>query len=78
MVHLDGRYHLGEHMSLRCDRCGDKEFRVSQWRGDDFWQLLRLRMPIRCRRCHERKFVSLGEYRKVSRAEALAHAGSKA
>lgn len=59
-------------MSRYCRHCGMNDFRPSRFQSSDFWQLLRLHLPLRCRTCHERTYVPMSEYRALQRSQHYA------
>jgi hypothetical protein len=59
---------------MQCRRCGSSNIRLSRLRPHDLGSLLTLHYPVRCRLCHERRYVSLLEALKVrSAARARRH-----
>ena len=52
-------------MSFRCLNCGLYPVRNSHFRLPDVVHLLRFHLPIRCRICKERYYVSIFKARKV-------------
>jgi hypothetical protein len=44
---------------MNCGICNSSRLRISHFRFEDFPVLLLLMYPIRCRECHERKYVLL-------------------
>lgn len=44
---------------MRCIQCGSTRIRISKFRRTDFFHLLSLQFPVRCRTCFERKYVRL-------------------
>jgi DNA-directed RNA polymerase subunit RPC12/RpoP len=52
-------------MSLVCSRCGYSTLRPSRLRSSDILHLLLLTLPVRCKTCRERYFVSLPFFRKI-------------
>lgn len=61
-------------MMTRCMRCGESDFRPSQFRAEDLLLMVRLQFPVRCRTCHERHIVSLGGYRRIRREQSVRRA----
>ena len=43
---------------IQCQYCSGQAFRRSTLRGDDFFQMLLMRYPVRCLRCSQRQGVS--------------------
>jgi len=62
-------------MTLFCRSCGLTDFRTSRirFRLSDLARLLILRLPVRCRNCHERAFSSLRQYLKLRNAGRARH-----
>jgi hypothetical protein len=54
-------------MPLYCPQCGSSTLRTSRFRPDDLGRLILFQLPVRCIRCKERRFVSMGAYLKVRR-----------
>ena len=48
----------GEAVPIQCQYCSGQAFRRSRLRSEDFWQMLRMRYPVRCLRCSQRQMVS--------------------
>jgi hypothetical protein len=44
---------------MNCYHCGSSYLRLSRLRAFDVRQLLQLQVPVRCRSCMERRYVSL-------------------
>jgi hypothetical protein len=56
---------------MNCPYCEADMLRNSQYRAKDFFQLLLLRLPVRCRNCEERSYVSISMSRKIQRESKL-------
>jgi hypothetical protein len=48
----------GGPMPIQCQFCSGQTFRRSRLRAEDFWQVIRMRYPVRCLRCSQRQMVS--------------------
>jgi hypothetical protein len=53
---------------MNCPYCDSSKVRRSRVRFSDVLQLLLLRIPVRCRNCKERGYISLAESRGVERS----------
>jgi hypothetical protein len=42
-----------------CCQCSSNHLRRSKLRSTDLNELFRLHIPVRCRSCHERQFISI-------------------
>jgi len=61
-------------MALRCRLCGLSDFRTARLRGSDFFRLLILQSPVRCRNCRERAYASVLRIGKMKRDAEARHA----
>lgn len=52
---------------MNCPNCESDRLRNSRYRAEDFFQLLLLRLPVRCRECQERSYVSIAKSRQIQR-----------
>jgi hypothetical protein len=52
-----------------CPHCGSTSYRVSRFRIPDLVRLLCLQYPVRCRMCHERKYVGIQIAREIRKTE---------
>jgi hypothetical protein len=41
-----------------CRLCHSSKFRPSRIRPNEFWKLLQLQFPVRCRNCGKRRFAA--------------------
>jgi hypothetical protein len=58
---------------MNCPHCDADMLRNSQYRAEDFFQLLLLRLPVRCRNCQERSYVSISMSRRIQRESKIRH-----
>jgi hypothetical protein len=58
---------------MNCPFCKSDLLRNSQYRAEDFFQLLLLRLPVRCRGCQERSYVSIPASRRIRRESQVRH-----
>jgi len=63
----------GAGPTMNCPFCEADQLRNSQYQAEDFFRLLLLRLPVRCRNCQERSYVSIFESRKIQRESRLRH-----
>ncbi len=56
---------------MNCPYCDSDKLRNSQYRAGDFPQLLLLRLPVRCRDCQERSYVSISQSRQIQRESRI-------
>jgi hypothetical protein len=56
---------------MNCPHCESNKLRNSQYRAEDFFQLLLLRLPVRCRSCQERSYVSISKSRQIQRESKI-------
>jgi hypothetical protein len=59
---------------MKCPHCYSVELRNSRFRVVDFFHLLLLRLPVRCRNCQERSYVSIADSREIRRESMVRHA----
>ncbi len=60
-----------------CPYCQSDSLRKSKFRAGDFFQMLLLRLPVRCRNCQERSYVSISMSRQLQRESIIRHAQDK-
>lgn len=56
---------------MNCPYCESDKLRNSQYRAEDLFQLLLLRLPVRCRNCQERSYVSIAKSRQLQRESTI-------
>ena len=71
LVLFPGNFDPGAWPSMTCPYCDSAKLRNSQFRAADLTQLLVLRLPVRCRDCHERSYVSVSKSRLIQRESKL-------
>lgn len=63
---------------MNCPYCDSARLRNSQFRAADFVHVLLLRLPVRCRECQERSYVSIARSRQIQRESKLRREQDKA
>jgi hypothetical protein len=56
---------------MNCPFCKSDRLRNSRFQPVDIFQLLLLRLPVRCRDCIERSYVSIPEWRRIRRESLI-------
>jgi hypothetical protein len=64
----------GGSLTLNCPFCDSATLRSSRFQAVDFLQLFLLRMPVRCRNCQERSYVSVAQALKIKRESKVRRA----
>jgi hypothetical protein len=59
---------------VNCPFCDSAALRSSRFQAVDVLQLLLLRMPVRCRNCQERSYVSVARALKMKRESKVRRA----
>jgi hypothetical protein len=59
---------------MNCPFCDSAMLRNSRFRAEDMAQLLFFRLPVRCRHCQERSYVSIARARQIKQESKLRHA----
>jgi hypothetical protein len=55
---------------MNCPYCDSSKVKRSRVRVKDLFQFLFLRLPVRCRNCQERGYVSVSEARKIEHSNS--------
>ena len=61
---------------MNCPFCDSATLRGSRFQAVDFLRLLLLRMPVRCRNCQERSYVSVAQALKMKRESKVRRAAA--
>ncbi len=62
---------------MNCLCCGSNKFRISLLKPGDFFWLLALKRPVRCRICSQRQYVGLAQALFIRHADKIRHQGRK-
>ena len=62
---------------MHCPFCDSHSLRISRFRFSDIYQLLLLRLPVRCRNCRERSYVPMAQAHRIRQASRLRRQGDR-
>jgi hypothetical protein len=64
-------FNPGAYAKMNCPFCKSDLLRTSRFQPHDIFQLLLLGLPVRCRDCIERSYVSIPEWRRIRRESLI-------
>jgi hypothetical protein len=64
-------FNPGAYLNMNCPFCKSDLLRTSRFQPHDIFHLLLLRLPVRCRDCIERSYVSIPEWRRIRRESLI-------